>query len=348
MPVLKALFVDDSKMKQYFIKENISRIDIGAKIDLTCYTNPVEGLKKAITEDYNIIILDYNMPEMNGLEFIRIFRKTMRKTPVLMVTSEKDDPDLKIEALRSGVSDFLTYPFNSAEFQARVTNLISMELMQRELENNNKLLEVRVLDATRDILEREQETLSILANLTEYKDAETELHTKRVALYSRLLAQQYGFSDRETEIIYCSAPLHDIGKIGIPDNVLLKKGTFSDDEYNIMKGHTTIGYKILENTQSEFLIAGKDIALSHHERFDGSGYPYGKRGDEIPIQARIVAIADVFDALLSVRPYKKAWDFDEAVRYLIEQKGRQFDPVLVDVFLQNIDAVKNIFNTFKK
>jgi response regulator RpfG family c-di-GMP phosphodiesterase len=343
MSSLKGLLVDDSKMKQQVIQEYIKYINSDIKIEMSCFTDPIQAIENALTEDYDIVLLDYLMPNMNGIEFLRIYRRTNKQTPVIMITSEREDHNLKIEALQAGVSDFLTYPCSSAELAARFSNLISMRLMQKEIENKNKLLEVEVLKATRQVVEREQETLSVLARLTEYKDTETELHTERVARYSRLLAQKYGFRGKQLDIIYYSAPLHDIGKIGIPDNVLLKNEKFDELECEIMKRHTIIGYKILQKAKSEFLAAGRDIALCHHEYFNGRGYPYGIKGKEIPIEARIVAVADVFDALLSERPYKKPWDFDEVVKYIISQKGLKFDPHIVDLFEKNIDEIRNTY-----
>lgn len=335
----RALSIDDSELKLMFIANFAEEL----QIDILNFTDPIRALESAMIEEYDIIFLDYMMPVLNGIDFIKLYRQKNKQTPVVMITAESDDPYLKINALQAGVSDFLSFPFDASEFTVRVSNLLNMRMLQKRLEKKSKLLEVEVLKATKRIIDREQETLMVLAKATEHKDNDTEMHTERVAKYSKLLSKKIGFDEKEQEIIYYSAPLHDIGKIGIPDHVLLKVGKFTKDEYEIMKKHTLIGYKILENTKSEFLAAGKLIALSHHERFDGTGYPYGKKGEEIPISARIVSIADVFDALLSERPYKKAWKFDEAVAYLIEEKEKQFDGNLVEVFTNNIEDVKKIY-----
>lgn len=347
MPLLHVLLVDDSKMKQQYMREYIRQIDMGMEVNISIFSDPVEGLEFAYNNDLDMILLDYLMPVMDGLEFLKSYRVFNQQTPIIMITSEKDDQNLKIEALRLGVNDFLTYPCSISEFQARFSNLIQMHLLQKELEITNKILHSAVIKATNEVVVREQETLSVLALLTEFKDLETETHTVRVAKYSQLLAQKAGLSDKQIDIIHYSAPLHDIGKLGIPDEVLLKTGKYTDAEYDVMKKHTVIGYRILQNTRSEYLAAGKEIALSHHERYDGSGYPYGKKGNEIPIQARIVSISDVFDALLSERPYKKAWPFDDVVAYLAEQKGKQFDPRLVDIFLANIEQAHDIYQSMQ-
>lgn len=348
MPRVKTLFVDDNKMKHHYIEQFIDQIKSDMEIDLKCFDDPIVAIESALSSEYDIILLDYLMPKMDGIEFLQIYRRNFPQTPVIMITSEKDDQSLKIKALSCGVSDFLTYPCSFPEFKARFCNLVNLRLMQKEIEKKAEMLEIEVMKATQNVREREKETLNVLAKLTEYKDMETEIHTERVAKYSRLLAQKCSLSDKQIEIVYFSAPLHDIGKIGIPDHVLLKNGKYDAHEYEIMKNHTLIGYRILENTKSKFLTAGKEIALSHHERYDGYGYPNGIKGDEIPILARIVTIADVFDALLSERSYKSAWSFDEAVKYLIEQKGKQFDPDLIDMFIENTNEVESIYLSMNK
>lgn len=343
MPKMKALSVDDSELKLMLI-ENLAH---ELNIDITSYTDPVKALEYTEKHEFDILFLDYMMPILNGIEFAKRFRENNKSTPIVMITAEKNDGNLLINALQAGVSDFLTFPFNSAEFTARVNNLLNMRILQKRLEKKSHILEMEVLKATKRVIERERETLMVLAKASEFKDFDTELHTERVAKFSNLLAKLMNFPEKDQEIIYYSSPLHDIGKIGIPENVLLKKGKLTNEEFQQMKTHTLIGYKILESTRSEYLVAGKFIALSHHERFDGMGYPFGKKGDDIPIMARIVTITDVFDALLSARPYKTGWPFDDVIEYFKSERGKQFDPVLLDVFLKNKNMFEQIFEENK-
>lgn len=252
------------------------------------------------------------------------------------------------EAFQAGANDFLNKPVNSTLFKARVLNLLNLYKNTLLLEDKAKLLEEEVLKATKKLIDREHETLSILGKTAEYKDPETASHVSRVAHYSKMLAREYGLSPKEQDIIYFASPFHDLGKVGIEDDILLKPGKLDNNEFETMKTHPSIGYEILKNSNSEYLQAGAIIAITHHEKFDGSGYPKGLKGEDIHIYGRIVAIVDVFDALTSHRPYKKAWSFDNALNLLIEEKGKHFDPKIIDLFIENIDEVKDIYNSFKE
>jgi two-component system response regulator RpfG len=203
-------------------------------------------------------------------------------------------------------------------------------------------LEKRVNEAIGAIRVREQETLLRLAKAGEYRDEETGNHVIRMAKFARLIAEHLGLSRDECEIIELAAPMHDIGKIGIPDQILLKPGALTDEEFAIMKRHTNIGHDILKNSPSEYLQLGAIIAYGHHERFDGSGYPQGLSAEDIPLAARIVAVADVFDALCSERPYKPAWPQQNALRYMQEQGGRHFDPMCLEAFHAQLDKILKV------
>ncbi|MCK5201072.1 MAG: HD domain-containing protein, partial [Spirochaetales bacterium] len=198
--------------------------------------------------------------------------------------------------------------------------------------------------AKKEVFARENETLNVLGRASDYKDPETGAHIVRVSCYSRLLSESLGQSEALQDLIFYAAPLHDIGKLGIPDSILLKPGKLTSKEFEIIKTHTTIGFKILANPSSKYLKAGAVIAVSHHEKFDGTGYTKGLKGDEIPIFGRIVSIADVFDALTTKRPYKDPWLFEKVVGQLIEERGRHFDPEIVDLFMENISKVKKIYD----
>jgi len=253
-----------------------------------------------------------------------------------------DDRKVRYAALDAGVTDFLSKPVDTRECLARCRNLITLRRQQLVLEDRRKLLEGMVVEATEDVRAREKETLYRLARAGEFRDSETGNHVIRMARYSRLIANVIGMDAPDAETIELAAPLHDIGKIGIPDQILLKPGKFSDEEMKVMQRHPVIGYEILKNSPSKYLRMGALIALGHHEKFNGSGYPYGLVGDHIPIAARIVAVADVYDALSSARPYKPAWPRQRASEYLAQHKGSHLDPMLVDALLQSDDEVRKI------
>jgi response regulator RpfG family c-di-GMP phosphodiesterase len=204
---------------------------------------------------------------------------------------------------------------------------------------------VKEVIARRRVAQREYETLNVLGKAAEYRDPETKSHIIRVGLYSKLLAKSLGENTESQDLIYYAAPLHDIGKLGIADSILLKPGKLSYDEFEIIKTHTYIAFEILVNTQSIFLRAGATIALTHHEKFDGNGYPKALKGENIPIYGRIVGLVDVFDALTSRRPYKDPWPFEKAIEHLVNEKGKHFDPIVVNHFVENLDEVRNILKT---
>jgi two-component system response regulator RpfG len=251
---------------------------------------------------------------------------------MVMVTVH-DDRKVRYAALDAGITDFLTKPIDTRECLARCRNLLTLRRQQLALEDKGRLLEGMVHEATQEVRSREKETLFRLAKAGEFRDEETGNHVIRMARYSRLIAESIGLDVQESETIELAAPLHDIGKIGLPDQILLKEGKLTAEELRVMQQHPVIGYEILKDSPSKYLRMGALIALGHHEKFDGSGYPYGLVGDHIPLPARIVAVADVYDALTSKRPYKAAWLSEEAFKYLQAHRESHFDPALVDAFL---------------
>jgi putative two-component system response regulator len=310
------------------------------------FSDSLNALVYCLQNEVDMILIDFMMPNLNGLQFIEEFRKSKKYIPIIMITAVGDDEDIHKKAFDLGANDFLNKPVNAIVFQARILNLLTNHQNRILLEDRAKLLQIEVEKATKDLLDREHETLEILGKTAEYKDPETASHVARVARYSKLLAKEYGLSTKEQDIIFYASPFHDLGKIGIEDKILLKPGKLDEDEFKIMKTHAQIGYEILKNSKSEYLQAGATIAVSHHEKFNGAGYPNGLIGENIPIFGRIVAIADVFDALTSFRPYKKAWSFDEALTYLEERSGKDFDPKMVNIFKNKIDQVKEIYNSY--
>lgn len=340
---MRILSVDDNH-------NNLSIIEIFAKslnLEIDSFLNPLEALE-ALNDTHDLIVVDYMMPELNGLDFIKKVRETNKDIPIVMLTAVGDDMVLQVKALEFGANDFLAKPINSGSFRARISNMLKLRMSQLLLQDKALLLQNEVNEATKQLINREQETLNILGKTAEFKDPETGAHVARVAHYSKTLAALSGQSEKFQDTIFYASPFHDIGKVGIPDKILLKPGRLDKEEFEVMKTHSTIGYKILKNSQSEYLKAGGIIAFNHHEKYDGTGYPSGLKGESIPLLGRITAIADVFDALTSHRPYKKAWSFEDATRLLIEEKGKHFDPVLVDLFVDNIEQFKTIYSQFKE
>ena len=341
---MRIISIDDNKTNLLII-ESYAKI---LNLEIESFLNPKEALEASFENEYDLVIVDYMMPEINGLEFIQSFRQNNQNTPIIMLTAVGDDMELQIKALEYGANDFLSKPINAPAFKARIINMLKLRKSQLLLQDKALLLQDEVKLATIRLKESEYETLQMLGKTAEFKDPETNAHTQRVAYYCKLLARAYGLDENLQDIIFYASPFHDLGKIGIPDNILLKPGKLDDDEFSIMKNHAKIGYEILKGSKSKYLKAGGVIAYNHHEKYDGTGYPNGLKGESIPIFGRITAVADVFDALTSSRPYKKAWSLEEAFDFLIEEKSVHFDPKLVDLFLENKNEVINIHNKFKE
>ncbi|MGB0990328.1 MAG: HD domain-containing phosphohydrolase [Halarcobacter sp.] len=339
---LQIISIDDNENNLFLIEAICEEM----KLNVKSFSEPLEALMHVLQNRVDLIVIDYMMPNLDGIEFIKEFRRKNKKVPIVMVTAAGDDETIHKEAFEAGVNDFLSKPVNSVLFKARVTNLLTNYQNTLLIEDRAKLLEEEVKKATENLIDREHETLYILGKTAEYKDPETASHVARVAHYSKLIAKACGLDEKEQEIIFYAAPFHDLGKIGIEDKILLKPGKLDNEEFDTMKCHAQIGYEILKDSQSEFLRAGAIIAISHHEKYDGSGYPKGLKADEIHIYGRIVAVVDVFDALTSHRPYKKAWSFDDALNLLKEESGKHFDPNIVNLFIENIEEIKEIYNSF--
>lgn len=340
---MRIVSIDDNENNLFLIESICTDMELQVK----SFSEPLEALMYVLQNQIDMILIDYMMPNLNGLEFIEEYRKKIKNVPIIMITAAGDDENIHKKAFELGANDFLSKPVNSVIFKARVINLLTNYQNQILLEDRAKLLEKEVEKATQNLLKREHETLTILGKTAEYKDPETASHVARVAYYSKLLAKGYGLSEKEQDILFYAAPFHDLGKIGIEDKILLKPAKLTPEEFETMKNHAKIGYEILKNSQSEYLQAGAIIALTHHEKVNGSGYPNGLKDDDIHIFGRIVAIADVFDALTSFRPYKQAWSFEDAVKYLQEKSGKEFDTKLVEIFINNLDEVAIIYNSFK-
>jgi response regulator RpfG family c-di-GMP phosphodiesterase len=462
--------IDDNDMNLLLIEAYLKPLE--AKF--INFTNSLSAVEYIQNNPCDMVIVDYQMPHMNGIDVTREVKKMDTEIPVIMITASTSQDAVQIQALKEGVNDFIIKPINKAVLLNRVRNFVKLRTAILRLTHQEKLLQTQVDKATEqlqytindlliaqeithlgswtwdimsgnlkwsdetyrifglkpqifaatyehflefihpddrkkvqnavdhavhnkapynvhhrivvsekvkhvhergtvyynsqnepvymvgtiyDVTEmteayqtlakKEHETLRVLSRTAEYKDEETSNHIKRVSGYAVLIARHFGLDKNEQDILYYAAPLHDIGKVGTPDHILLKPGKLFDEEMEIMREHAIIGADILKDADSPYLQAGYQIALTHHEKYDGSGYPHKLSGEEIPLYGRIVAIADVFDALTSNRPYKKAWLFDEAMRYIQNHSGSHFDPELIRIFTNNRDQVHTIFSQYK-
>jgi len=341
----KILIVDDAEINLILFEALLKRVGDCTPV---MFSDSVAALACAKTDDFDLIIVDYMMPEVNGMEFITAFRSTpgRQHIPVLMITAN-DQKQVRYDALEKGATDFLTKPVDKIEFMARVKNMLDLGASRKMLENRAVWLAEEVQKATAEIKERERETVIRLSRAAEYRDPETGAHILRMAHYSQLIARGLGLPPSVCELLLEAAPMHDIGKVGIADSILLKPGRLSFEEFEVMKQHAVLGHEILKGSASLVLQAGAEIALGHHEKFDGSGYPAGLSGEAIPIFSRIVAVADVFDALTSERPYKSAWSLERASEHLKAQVGSHFDPACLASFFSQWDSVVDIQQRFK-
>jgi len=290
----------------------------------------------------DMILLDIMMPVMNGYQVIRELQSNPATAhiPVIFVTGKSDLADEE-KGLGLGAVDYVTKPISPPIVRARVKTHLA-------LYNQNRELELKVKERTRQLKDTKLEIIRCLGRAAEFKDNETGMHVIRMSHYSRIIADALSTNDDWVDMLYHAAPMHDIGKIGIPDNIMLKPGKLEGEEWEIMKKHVTYGVQILGGHESDLLKMAKEIAESHHEKFDGTGYPNGLVGENIPLPGRIVAIADVFDALTSERPYKKAWSTQKAVELIQQQAGKHFGPNLVKLFNERLPEILNIKERYKE
>jgi putative two-component system response regulator len=340
-----ALLVDDSRSALDFLKR---LIEADGLVQATAFLDPIRAIAAAREGEFDIVLVDYEMPKMDGIAFIRELRSVPKfvDIPIVMVTSIQTD-EVRMKALEAGATDFLPKRPQAMEMSIRLRNLIKLGFAVRKLNDRAADLANDVATATRKLQEREEEIILRLALAVEYRDNDTGEHTLRVAKYSRIIAEELRLPPRLCRDIYLAAPLHDVGKVAIPDRILLKPGRLDQDEMAIIRTHAAIGGRILADSHCELIQLGATIAGAHHERWDGSGYPNGLKQLQIPIAARIVMVADVFDALTTKRPYKEAMPPQTARDYLEKNKEREFDPACVDAFLSRWDEVLKICTTQK-
>jgi putative two-component system response regulator len=338
---VRILIVDDSRSSLAFLKHVVGQL---GWTNIECLLHPVEALRRAGEVQFDLVLVDNIMPEIDGVELTRRLRarEDYRMVPIIMVTS-MDDPLLRVTAIDAGATDFIHKPFDVTELQARVRNLLALRQAHRDLADQAQWLSREVEIATRHLVEREEEIIWRLARAIEYRDGNTGGHINRVAQISQIIAEGVGLTAARARIIYLAAPLHDIGKIGIADAILSKPGKLTPEEITAMRQHVSIGARILEHGTSEIIRTAELIAQSHHEKWDGTGYPDRLAGIDIPIEARIVALADVFDALCSERPYKRAWPIDEAYDEIVRLAGSHFDPACVAAFEARWSEISALF-----
>ncbi|MCC7039536.1 MAG: response regulator [Burkholderiales bacterium] len=325
------VIVDDLFSSRLLLAEIVRQID--GKLNLELFDTPSRALEFARNHRVDMVLTDYKLPEFDGIELVKQLRALSHCVDVpIVVITVVDDRKVRYDALEAGATDFLIKPLDEHETRARCANLLDLRRHKIVLSDQARVLQYQVDKSVTEIHERELETLAKLAKAGAVRDRTTGNHLLRMAKYSALIGMHLGLGAETVHVLEVAAPMHDIGKIGIPDSVLLKAGPLTDAENVLMQTHPRIGYDILKGSPSKYLSMGAIIALGHHEKFDGSGYPNGLHGDDIPLVARIVAVADVFDALVNERPYKHAWALDEGMAFVRAERGKHFDPACVDAF----------------
>jgi putative two-component system response regulator len=331
---MRVLLVDDSRNSLAYLTSLLQRC-VGVEID--CFLDAEAALRQASKQRFDLAIVNHIMPGLDGVDFIALMRQTPfhEQIPMIMLTASEGD-EVKIHALEVGATDFLSKSQSRLELSIRLHNAVELARALRKLEDHVASQAEEIEAATRTLLLREEEMVFQLSKALEFRDNDTNDHTYRVAHYSRLISERLGLPARLRRAIFVAAPLHDIGKVAVPDRILLKPGALDGEEREIIKTHAAVGARILSGSHAELIKFAATIAERHHERWDGAGYPDGLAREAIPLPARIVAIADVFDALTTVRPYKKALPLEEAVGVMLAERGHHFDPTCIDAFVAAI------------
>ncbi len=347
------LVVDDERSNVLLIE---------AILNESGYTNvistqdPTQVLSLYRQHNVDVILLDINMPVMDGYDVMEQLKSLHDPNipPILVLTAQRAQ-DFRQRAFDAGARDYVTKPFDMNELLSRVRNLLEGHLAQQYMLRQNDILDQRVMERTIELHTAQEllhesrlQVVRRLGRAAEFRDNETGLHIIRMSKTAALIGKAAGMSDAECDLLLNAAPMHDIGKIGIPDEILLKPGCFEPDEWRIMQSHVQIGADILSGDDSALLGMAREIALTHHEKWDGSGYPYGLKGEQIPLVGRLCALADVFDALTSERPYKHAWLEHDAVEYVVSESGRHFDPDLVEHFLALLPKIVSIRDMYSE
>lgn len=336
-PDPRILIVDDDPA----VRRVLTRLlQAGGLSAVRCAEDVEEGLAEWAREPPDLALVDLHLPDASGFQLLergRLAESQGGFLPLVMITGDVS-AEVRRQALDLGAADFLTKPFDGTEVLLRVRNLLRTRMLTLRLKEANDVLEARVRERTHSLEEARREALEQLARAAEFRDDETGQHTRRVGVLSAGLARELGWEPERVEVMRGAAPLHDVGKIGIPDAILLKPGPLTPGEYQVMQTHTTIGAAILSAGQSPVFVLAREIALTHHERWDGAGYPAGLAAGAIPESGRIVCVADVYDALTTTRPYKQAIRSEEALAEIEAHRGRQFDPEVVGALRSHLEA----------
>jgi len=334
------LIVDDNQANVQLL-EMLLQIENFENVQSTMDPRDVVALHQE--HNFDLILLDIRMPQMDGFQVMEALKDIHREDylPIIVLTAQKD-METRLRALELGAKDFLTKPFERLEVLHRIENMLEVRHLYNQQSRQAEILERKVQDRTREIMTTRLEIIQRLGRAGEYRDNETGMHVIRMSKGCHRLAIASGLSEGHAEQIFQASPMHDVGKIGIPDHILLKPGKLDAEEWDIMMSHSEIGADIIGEHDSGLMIMARQISLTHHEKWDGSGYPGGLRAEQIPIEGRIAAICDVFDALISARPYKEPWPVEKAMALIRDEAGKHFDPDLVKHFVSIQDQIIRI------
>ncbi len=340
----KILIVDDEQGNINVLERMLNSVGY-RNVTSTTDSRSTPEIFQSIHPD--LILLDIKMPEFSGFDVMRALDRLKNESylPILVLTAQLD-PETRLEALRAGAKDFVNKPFIMEEMLARINNLLEVRMLHNSAHRDKKSLEHQVVERSQELKQYQVEIIHRLARAAEYRDNETGMHVIRMSKLCERLAKGLDVDDHQCHLIRHASPMHDIGKIGIPDHILLKPGKLTSEEWSVMQTHAEIGALILSGSDSEFLQMAEVIAGKHHERWDGTGYPKGLKGEEIPLAARIVTVCDVYDALTSDRPYKKAWSVEDTVKEMKSQNGKLFDPVILSKFMELLPEMVDISRKF--
>jgi len=339
---LKIVSVDDDPQIISYMERHVAPLCL----EFTPFTSPTLALEKMAVIKPDILISDIRMPLINGIELSKRVLELGMDIKIVLV-SASDDVEHLVEAINIGIEKFVVKPFEMSKLIGNLKKIGRQIVLERDAEAYKKKLELDY-QALKEELEKTQiSIINTLGNVVETRSKETAYHVYRVASFSYLIGEKLGLSEWDRYLLERASPLHDVGKIGIPDHILNKPAALSEDEYTIIKSHTTIGYEILKESKQQILKSASIIALQHHEAWSGGGYPYGIKGEEIHIFARITAVADVFDALANSRCYREAWSIERSLDFIAQKRGVSFDPLVVDIFLDSIEDVVKIMERYK-
>jgi putative two-component system response regulator len=337
---IRILVVDDQEIVR------VGLLRILRKHGFTCLeaSDAFKCMELLDKEHIDLVLSDIKMPGMNGLTLVKAMAYGIPDTSVVMVSS-MDNTEMAMECLRHGAYGYVLKPFKTTDILIAVANALRRRMLELDYRDREAVLAQRVREQTLEIRSSREEISYRLISASEHRDNETGAHVRRIGLYAAQMARLLGWDQESTECIQAAAPMHDIGKIGVPDRILQKDGPLTEEEWIIMKTHPVMGANILKGSTVPFIQMGARVAACHHERWDGSGYPFGTVREEIPLEARIIGLVDVYDALSSRRVYKRPWAEQDVLGYIKEQSGTHFDPALAALFLANYESFRDIFRT---